>query len=378
MKKIIVSVLVTLTGCGDGYDVLYPLNCFSVNSGGYDFYNDASEYEPLDFILNEYEPCDNQEDVLTIPIAYIETEERYCGTDFAETVSISDSNSTAPPIIEALWLPFEHTLSEFTTDVVMVQYVESRPFGQFMTEFEFVVTERILGNAADRIFVYAEFAGDNRLAATSAQIGGLGITFNHESTYLLPLIMIADPHANTHDDGFVFIQYAVFDLDNPLNSVILGRPLSQQSFSSLNIHDNISKYEIVSFVTELTRDNPPARDIISYDVIEDIIIGSPYVLVVEINRPLRLSGEQHNTDFGATDLYYVTALQTLKGDFIEPDGFLVIFSADTVFPGERHIVAIEPITEGSSWFRFTSRNSLFTMEQLEYIMQIIIRSKVYD
>ena len=334
LGAIIVSILVTLVGCGDGNDVVYSLNYFSVNSGGYAFYNEA------------------------------------------------DSNSThpmrAPPMIEASWLPFEHTLSEFTTDVVIVQYVESRPFGQFMTEFEFVVLERILGNAADRIFVYAEFADYSRPVATSAQVGGLGITFNNEAAYLLPLIMITNPQTNTRDDGFVFIQYAVFDLDNPLNSVILGRPLSQQSLSSLNIHDNISKHEIVSFVTELTRDNPPARDIIRSDVTEDIIIGSPYVLVVEINRPLRLSGEQHNTDFGATDLYYVTALRTLKGDFIEPDGFLVIFSADTVFRGERHIVAIEPIMDGSSWFRFTSRNSLFAMEQLDYIMQIIIQSEVDD
>ena len=183
-----------------------------------------------------------------------------------------------------------------------------------------------------------------------------------------------DPLGNTRDDGFTFIQYAVFDLDNPSNSVVVGRPLSSQS-TSLNFDDNISKQEIVSFVTELTRGNPPARDIIRSDAIEDIVVGSPYILVVEINRPLRLSGEQRNTDFAATDLYYVTAVRTLKGDFTEPDGFLIVFPGDTVFRGERHIVAIEPNSEGSSWFRFTARNSLFAMEQLDYILQIINHSE---
>ena len=280
----------------------------------------------------------------------------------------------APPTVSACWLPLEWALAEFTTDVVIVQYVASRPFGQNLTELEFVVLERLLGNAADRIFVYGEFASafDDRRVATSAHIPGLGITFCHETNYLLPLRKISSPHANTRDDGFAFINYAVFDLDNPSNSVQLGRLLSHSS--TYLSFDDISRQEIISFVAELTRDNPPAREFIRSDVIEDIITGSPYILVVEINRPLRLSTEQRTTDWGATDLYYVTAIQTLKGDFISPDGFLIIFPADAVLPGERHIVAIEPIEEGSSWYHFTSRNSLFAVEQLEYIMQILSRN----
>ena len=280
----------------------------------------------------------------------------------------------APPAVSACWLPLEMALADFTTDVVIVQYVASRPFGQNLTEFEFVVLERLLGNAADRIFVYGELANayDGRPAMTSAHIPGLGITFCHETDYLLPLRMISHPHANTRDDGFTFINYVVFDLDNPSNSVELGRPLSYQSIN-LNI-DDISRQEIVSFVAGLTRDNPPAREFIRSEAIEDIVTGSPYILIVEINQPLRLSNEQRTTDWMATDLYYVTAIQTLKGDFITPDGFLIIFPADAVLPGERHIVAIETIEEGSSWYHFTSRHSLLAMEQLDDIMQILIQN----
>ena len=277
-----------------------------------------------------------------------------------------------PPVTEASWLPHEWALADFTTDVVMVRYVGSRPFGQNLTEFEFIVTERLLGNSADRIFVYGDFADGDMLAATSAHIRSLGLTFNPNITYLLPLRMIAHPQANTRDDGFTFINYVVFDLDNPLNSVGLGRPLFQES-SSLNFEGEVSKQGIISFITESTRGNPPARDIIRSDAIEDIVVGSRYILVVEINAPFRLSREQFTTDLMATDLYYVTAVQALKGDFVEPDGFQIVFPADAVRPGERHIVAIEPIEEGSSWFRFTARNSLFRMEQLDDIMQILSR-----
>jgi len=52
------------------------------------------------------------------------------------------------------YLTFEEAVTEFATDVVIAQYVGSRPFGNHSTEFEFIVLDRILGNAPERIFVY--------------------------------------------------------------------------------------------------------------------------------------------------------------------------------------------------------------------------------
>jgi hypothetical protein len=51
--------------------------------------------------------------------------------------------------------------------------------------------------------------------------------------------------------------------------------------------------------------------------------------------------------------------------------FAVVFGADTVRTGELHIVAVEPLTVGSSTYEFTSKNSLFSMDQLDEIMAII-------
>jgi hypothetical protein len=48
-----------------------------------------------------------------------------------------------------------------------------------------------------------------------------------------------------------------------------------------------------------------------------------------------------------------------------------MFFSDTVFQGEQHIVAVERISEGSSSFNFTSRNSLFSMDQLDENMEIL-------
>ena len=63
------------------------------------------------------------------------------------------------------------------------------------------------------------------------------------------------------------------------------------------------------------------------------------------------ANEQVFTDLLLTDIYYATVLQVLQG--------------------EQHIVAVRPIEEGSMWFEFTSRNSLFRMDQLEEILLIL-------
>ena len=278
--------------------------------------------------------------------------------------------------VKACWGPLESAL-QAATDVVIVQYVGSRPFGQYLTEFEFTVVERILGNAAETIFVYAHFADDGSAIVVSTQISGLGLTFDRETNYLLPLRTVDSPYSNTRDGGFTFVQYAVFDLCNPQNSVSLGRPLSESRLPGLNVSSTTSGQDIVSFIAELTMDNPPANDFIRSAAIEDIVHGSPYIFVVEIARPMRLSREQVHTGWRATDLYYVTVIQTLKGNFNADGRVVVVFHADTVLPGEKHIVTVRPLSPGSTWFNFTSRNSLFGLEQLDEIVDIINRPPVY-
>jgi len=270
------------------------------------------------------------------------------------------------------YLTFDDALVQFATDVVIVRYIGSRPFGQNLTEFEFVVIERILGDAAERIFVYSDSNVSTHVSGIPRPVAYRpgDLTFRHETNYMLPLIAINHPHANTHEDGFRFINNIVIDLDNPLNSIMYSEPLSLHS-ERLDFNERISRNEIVSHVAELTQYNLPGRSIIRSQVIDDIVIESPFVLTVEINEPIRLSNEQLTTDWMATDIYYVTIVKVLKGDISVGREIAVIFSANSVFSGEVHTVAIEPIADGSNWFRFTSRNSLFNVNQLDKIMSII-------
>jgi len=304
-----------------------------------------------------------------------------CGTSspYSELPGTEDSNtSNAPPerpVASYDYLTFEEMVLEFATDVVIAQYIGHRPFGESLTEFEFVVSERVLGDAADRIFVYAERTDAHVMGGIMVDFKPGDVSFYPGTDYLLPLMRISSPYAKTHEDGFTFLRNIVIDLNDPSNSTMYSEPLALHA-EGLDFNSRtIDKQEIVSYVSELAMDIPPVWwDPIRSEVMEDIIYGSPYVLIVEINEPFRLSHEVPPTDWASTDIYNSTVVRVLKGDRDIGDfghEFAVIFFADTVFPGEQHIVAVTPIREGAVWFDLTSRNSLFRMDQLDEILTIL-------
>ena len=258
-------------------------------------------------------------------------------------------------------MPFAMAIAESATDLVIAQYVGRRPFGENLTEYEFVVLERVIGNAANRIFVY-----------TDARIEGI-FFFNSGVDYLLPLTRITSPYATTHDDGYRFISFAI-NLDDPSSSIVNNSILLQHAEEyGLDIM-GITRQEVVSHVTGLISPqivSLAVNELINTEVIEDIIIGSPYVLVVEIGRPSRLVSQLYTSDWSYDDIYFATVVNVLEsyGDIIIGDEIEVIFHANTVFTGEQHIVATRQSSTGRH--NFTSRNSLFSVDQLDEIIQIL-------
>jgi len=248
--------------------------------------------------------------------------------------------------------------------VIIVRYVGQRPFGRTLIELEFSVVDRILGNAADRIFVYMEDPTD-RIP--------YDFTFNARADYLLALQRISDPYGNTHEDGFLLIRNIIIDVDNPQNSPMYRRNTFEPSEGEgLNLGAGATRQQIVSYFEQVTRVMPLREErMIKSEVVEDIIHWSPYVLVVEIGRPSRLASEVSPSDWGPTDIFYATVIDVLDnwGYIAVGDEIEVIFVADTVRVGEQHIVATRPSSTGRH--NFTSRHSLFSMDQLDEIIQIL-------
>ena len=292
------------------------------------------------------------------------------------------------------YLNFEEAVFEFATHIVVAQYVESQPFGDFHTEFEFVVIDEILGETTERIFVF--------LYHTKAHVHGHenevfylsgDLSFEPGIDYLLPLINTnsIDSIINREGDEFIFISQIMIDLDDPSNSNIYSENLDDH-IEGIDLDEHTEIEEIISFVEEIA-EAIEAEDrfehiIIESSDMEEIINGSPYVWIVEINEVWRLADEVGPRATRRNDLYYVTIIDalkggknvTLKGGTIEAPIVAMAFLPDVVFLGERHVVAVQPLAEDDRGaFLFTSRYGLFSLDQLEEIEAIIAEQQnMYD
>jgi len=256
---------------------------------------------------------------------------------------------------------------ERATDVVVAEFVARRPFGLRASEYEFIVHDRIIGNAADTIFVYIIYDEmQHRFVDPNLQ-------FSTDTQYLLALIKDNNIYSTLHYDGFLFVNDLILDLNNPSRSTMHNQPLSL--FSQMNFDSvGLTSEHIISYVRTLPN-NPHHRVdrvFITTDNLRDIITGSPYVLVVEITEPISMSSDfPHRADIIFTDIYLTTVVEVLKGDLRVGDLVDIIFFGDTVFPGETHIVSVAP-SSGSPYFQvFTSSHSLHSLDQRDEIMAII-------
>ena len=279
-----------------------------------------------------------------------------CGAADTNTATPTGSSNSSGVSMSIVYLTFEKALLS-STDVVIVNYVGHRPFGETLTEFEFTVVDRILGNAADTIFIYSGYSPER-------------FSFIEGTDYLLALERLWRAHGRTHPDGFLLINDLIINLDDPAGSMMYNEPVTLHATELDFDNRSLDRDEIIAFIAEKTANNPPGRDHIRSEDIVDIITGSPYVLVVEIGQPRRLLSEGGG-DWAETDIYHTTVVEALKGDIGVGFKLDVVFFANTVQTGERHIVAAERLSAGSTTFIFTSRNSLFSMDQLDEILEIL-------
>ena len=297
-------------------------------------------------------------------------------TEYNESAitSTTDNTGSAEMSFSVMYLTFEDA-ARMATDVVIAQYVARRPFNQSMTELEFIVHERIFGNAADRIFVYIPNNANYSVAGTLLSFSDDDRQFTAEGRYLLFLSKIADVFATTHEDGFGFLTDLTLDLNNPADGTIYGEPLAMHAVGINFNSRNLTSEMITSYLIEVTRNNTPAREYIRSENLKDIIDGSPYILVVEITEPRRLHRLGNfgpNEHWRPIDIYYVTITDVLKGDMNVGDQLRVVFFADTVFEGETHLVSIARTNPDGSYFhRLSSRHSLHSMDQLDEIVAML-------
>ena len=280
-----------------------------------------------------------------------------------------------PPHISFSFLPLHESLAGFTTDIVIARLVERKMLNDVVMRFEFVVDEVLVGNAEERIFVYIdgwiETEGYDDWDAPVRR----GIVPGVDYLLMLSRLSLSPyRHSHIYPNGFGFINDMVIDLTNLVIGDYENTPLAWE-LPGLDFDAGVSQAQLIAHIASLA---DPLRYMERYDTVfvesdllEDIIVGSPDILVVEINEPLWLSSQQFNTNWSATDIFFATVVEVLDGASSVAVGsrIEVEFFADTVSTGERHIVAVTRHEYG--WFDFTSRNSLFSTDQIDEILHIL-------
>ena len=276
------------------------------------------------------------------------------------------------------YLAFEEALA-MSTDVVVAQLVARRPFGRSMEELEFVVSEWIFGDASERIFVYLTNHDISISGIQEISFAEYEIIFERGVDYLLSLQRLhsLDVISNFHEDGHFLINGSpIINLNNPIESTMYNESIIAHATELDFRRRTLSRDQIVSFAYEATRNNPLEPymgDFIRSRDIEDIISGSPEILMIEINELI----DSIDNCAISSNIYVVTVIQTLKGEFEVGENFELEFFMDTVRIGEQYLIAIRPgmiHPATGMWFNFlTSRNSVFSMEQLDEIISILER-----
>jgi len=270
-------------------------------------------------------------------------------------------------------ISFEEALLFFTTDIVLAQFVAQRPMGRYNSQLKFTVSERILGDAADTIFVYISHH-------FGAEIG-YGAFFKYGVNYLLPLARINWVLSNFHEDGYHMVPgHIAINLDDPTQSIMYGESIMLHTTEFDFDRRDISTETISSFMKEIASESS-LQDrlpfIIRSNDIQDVVNGSPVIIVVEISEHIR---SLYNC-IGGNDWTIVTVVNSMKGQVNVGYTFNLFFPVDSVIVGERYIVALHPSDFPSSHpitgpglynsYRLTSRNSVFSMEYQQRIGEIL-------
>jgi len=249
-----------------------------------------------------------------------------------------------------------------STDVVIATLIEQRKFGAYDSpwlEIEFKVQERLFGESPQVIFVYTRIDIQDE-------------NFSHDNEYLIFLREDSTIVTNFQLDAYFFTyRVPIINLNDIESS------LEKNNLEEINIYSNISRElllsNITSFITQMVplRERPSSRYNIRSNDLYELVMHSPEIAIVEINEHM---GSSSNCTTSA-DRFSVKVIESLKGDFKPGYEFKMIFFANTVYHGEKHIVAVSPGTihplTGLGMHFFTSRFGLFSTSQREEILSIL-------
>lgn len=281
-----------------------------------------------------------------------------------------------------IYYTFEGALSE-ATDVVVAQYIGSKKFGKQHIEHEFLVSERIYGEAPDTVRIHTARDLDIEVFLSGEEDGGYpvapynekGIEFEKGVNYLLVLKKSDSNAVYKHTIPYIMVGDIMIDVDKIAESrMYYNEPINNHT-EGIKFTESLTREELTEYIASITVNNVGdgfIRVYLESDRLEDIVNDSPNIIKVKIGE----LESKTRSDIFDIDFYECTVVETLKGDIKVGAKITIIFFANTVKTGKEYIVATYQIKDSdgnirSTSHRLTSKKSLFKLNQYEEIMNYI-------
>ena len=282
----------------------------------------------------------------------------------------SDSASSNKPIIKdetyvvntyMEYYNFEDACKT-ATDVVVATFLGNRHYGLNTVEYSFAVKERILGDAPDQINVYVQGVTVFVDSATVGEYNQQEVYMYHGVDYLLVLDHRVSVYNNT--DLYQFICGIYINASNIEES----RMYSQSIYPHSNKFD-FSKadfQQVFEYVKELVKDNTPSVQIDKTPPVIEIIKNSTDILVVKVGK----CEQKVVNAFRDTGYYTCTVNETLLGSVKPGTTVEILFRNEDVTEGDEIVVALNN-PNGTSFYKITSLNSIFSTDQKDELASLI-------
>lgn len=247
-------------------------------------------------------------------------------------------------------------------------------------EYEFSVTERFLGeDTSSSVFVYVQ-----RHSYTFTNEDGEMIEVNsgypEEPHYEIgaEYYMLLSRDISVyyeHDRYHSFHRQIYLPVADISKSSMYGEPLYEHSELKKLSGEQELRDHIQKVISEIDLSSKPLYSgdpyIKSTDM-KSIIEGSEYVIKIKVERKEFEGRENYNQN-----IYRCIVTESLSGEIAKDEIIDITFFPDTVCDGEEYIVAVDLSIDNRTpkLYHFSSKNSLFPIDQYDEIMQIINKAQ---
>ncbi|MCI8625221.1 MAG: hypothetical protein HFI40_02920 [Lachnospiraceae bacterium] len=289
-----------------------------------------------------------------------------CGRNNNDNIYLKKISSEHIMFFQSVeYLSVEDAIQQ-STDIMVATYVQEHVYDTYV-EQEFQVKQRIKGaTEASTIYLY-EIPSDVTIDESDISYISGSYLYKQGKDYMLVLERQVSVYYD--HDRYLLLGEIYMPLSDMGSSMIYDTEISEHM--DVDITEVETEPALLQYIEEvLDSEKSQAQEFVGIpyeesDKLSDIILASTHILQIEIGTPLPEGDDR--------ELYHCKIKKCWKGTVSSEDlaGEIIIpFWKGQAQTGKEYIVLLNQVGEASRLYVFSSRNSLFAVEDIEVISAI--------